>query len=230
MQIDYITELADLVNKVGDTKKQILESCLTPKRWTDLVSITGKSEPTLLVHVTDLIKMRLLEKNDEEREYITTEKGVDFLKLEPHIRAKQGRSPEIMNMAKRGIKLGKMSLREQIEFNLLGRDGLRLDKNLGAVYLSAEKAIRESVIIWSPKGVDVDKSVYEMVNRLIGKFTKSNPDPKSGKMTITIEFDLTTAFDMVIREEKDGILRKRLEENKDEILTKLYKNWHRIVK
>lgn len=223
--------MVELIDRVGDTKRQILESCLTYKHWSELVDVTKKSEPTLLVHVNDLMKMRLLDKDEENRTYVTTEKGVAFLKLEPHVRDAQKRKPkEYFRLVNRGIELGHLTLKEKIELQLLGPDGLRLDKTLKKVYEDVLQAIRQAVIIWMPQGFMPDKSTYEIINKLIGKYTKIQPDPKLEKITMIIEFDIPTALDMVIRDEKDEKVKQRLERDKEEIIKRIYKSWHSIFR
>ncbi|MDE1830263.1 MAG: hypothetical protein KGI25_08070 [Thaumarchaeota archaeon] len=223
--------MVELIDRVGETKIQILQSCITPKHWSELVEITKKAEPTLLVHVNDLMKMRLLEKNENERTYLTTEKGMEFLKLEPHVRSIQkGIDKTYYRLINRGIELGHLSLKEKLEFQILGADGLRLDKSLKKVYDDAVLAIRQAVTVWIPKGFSPDKETYEMINKLIGKYTKMQPDPKLEKITMIIEFDLATALDLVIRDEKDDAVKERLEKDKDMIIKRIYKNWHRLFR
>lgn len=223
--------MVELIDRVGDTKIQILQSCIIPKHWSELVDITKKSEPTLLVHVNDLMKMRLLEKKEENRTYLTTEKGIEFLKLEPHVRTVQkGTDKTYFRLIGRGIELGHLTLKEKLELQILGIDGMRLDRTLKRVYEDTVLAIRQAVTIWIPKGFSPDKETFEIINKMIGKYTKTQLDPKSEKITMIIEFDLPTALDMVIRDEQDEKVKQRLEKDKDMIIRRIYKNWHRIFK
>lgn len=229
MLIDF-SELVELVGRVGETKVQILQSCITPKHWSDLVGITKKAEPTLLVHVNDLIKMRLLEKNDENRTYSTTDKGLEFLKLEPYVRpsSQKGIPLEIIKMVQRGIRLGQLTFKEEVLFSLLGVTGIEHDKNLKPIYENVAHAMRDAITLWLPQGLEPDKVMYREVNRLIGLYTKKRQDYHDGKVTIIIEFDLPTALDRIIREEKNDEIRNRLENDREQILKKIYKNWHRM--
>jgi DNA-binding transcriptional ArsR family regulator len=228
MLIDF-SELVDLLERVGDTKIQVLQSCITPKHWSEIVEIIKKSEPTLLVHINDLMKMRLLDKNEETRTYLTTEKGVEFLKLEPHVRdVQKGKPKEYFRLINRGVQLGHLSLREKFLLQALGADTVNLDKNLKKVYEDASRAMLQAVTVWLPHGFEPDKTTYRIINKLIGEYTKTQSDPKLEKMTMIIEFDLPTAIDMIIRDEKDEKIKQRLEQEKDEIIKRIYKNWHRI--
>jgi len=224
-----LTDWLDVVERIGETKRQILELCLTPKHWSELKDITKKSEPTLLVHVNDLMQMKYLNKSEDEKTYQTTENGVKFLELIPHVRPfPQGKlTYELVKLVQKGIKLGHLSLKENLEFLLLGVHGVEFDKNLRKVYEDVIRAIRESVTLWLPAGLEPDKSMYKEVNRLVGIYTKSHKE-QSDKVTIVIEFDLPTALDKVIRMEEDEVVRKRIEQDRDIILNRIYKNWHRI--
>lgn len=223
--------MEDLTDRVGQTKIQILESCLTPKSWGELKSIIKKSEPTLLVHINDLNKMRLLEKNENDRKYLTTEHGIDFLKLQPHMKSTLDKRPkEIRKMVQRGIKLGNLTLKEKFKFELFGLDAIRYDKYLNKTYKNVAKAIQQSVTIWLPNGIIPDKKIYDAVTGLIALCSKSNKEIINDKMTITIEVDFKTAFDLILREEQDEEIKKRLMANRDKIIEQVTHNWYRITK
>lgn len=226
-----LDEMEDLIKKVGSTKIQILDACLKPKRWVDLKEITGIADTTLHTHIIDLMKLRLLDKDEERLTYLTNDRGVEFLKLEPREMTQGGKRPiELRRMVERGIKLGDMKLKERFEFEFLGLDGIRLDKNLQKVYSDTITALRKSVTVWLPPEIQTDKNTGQLIHKLIGSITKLNPDKKSGKISIIIEFDLEPALDLAIREENDPIIRKRLERDKSKILNTIYKNWHRIYR
>lgn len=226
-----LSEWKDLVEKIGETKQQILESCITPKRWSDLKEITKKSDPTLLTHVNDLIQMRLLVKDEEVKNYRTTEHGMKFLSHIPHIRTlPQGKIPyELVKVIQKGIKLGHLSYRENLEQDFLGLQAFFVDKNFKKYYEPIIQAIRESVTFWTPEGITPDKEMYKEVNKLIGHYTKDYKE-SSTKISMIVEFDFATALDTVIRDEKDDLIKKRLEENRDLIIKQVHANWHRIYK
>jgi len=219
-----------IAKKVGSTKREILEVCLTPKHWSEIKETTGKSDPTLLVHMTDLTEMKLITKDTNERTYKTTEAGVRFLKLVPHVRPlpKKGKYPyELVKVIGKGIKLGHVTLKEHLEQEILGLQAFALDKNFGKYYDAVIRAIRDAVTLWTPEGVEPDKNMYREVNKLVGLYTKIHKE-ESGRITMVIEFDFATALDMVIREEKDEIIKKRLEENRDLLIKQVHAVWHRI--
>lgn len=225
-----LSEWQDLAEKIGDTKRIILESCLTPKHWSDLKEVTKKSEPTLLVHVNDLIQMRFISKNEEDKTYQTTEQGVKFLALVPHVRPlpQAGKYPyELVKVIGKGIKLGHLSLKEHLEQEILGLQAFSLDRNFKKYYEAVVYAIRNAVTLWTPEGIEPDKNMYKEVNKLIGLYTKKHKE-ESSKITMVIEFDFATSLDMVIREEKDEIIKKRLEENRDLIIKQVHASWHKI--
>jgi hypothetical protein len=224
-----LSEWIMIAERIGETKRQILESCLTPKRWSELIDIIKKSEPTLLVHVNDLIKMKYLNKDDSEKTYQTSENGVKFLELIPHVRSfPEGKKTyEFVKMVQRGIKLGSFSLKENIEVQLLGTPAVEHDKKLKTVYDNVIRAIRDSVTVWLPDGMEPDKDMYREVNRLIGIYTKKHKE-NTGKVTMMIEFDLPTALDMAIRAEENQEVRERMEKDREIIINRIYKNWHSI--
>lgn len=224
-----VLKFLELAERIGETKHQILEVCLTPKHWSELRDITKKSEPTLLVHVNDLIKMKYLNKNDDKKTYQTSEHGVQFLELIPHVRPfPEGKKTyELVKMVQKGIKLGSLSFKENIEIDLLGVPAVEFDRKLRKVYDNVTHAIRDSVTVWLPSGMEPDKEMYREINRLIGLYTKKHKE-HSGKITMMIEFDLPTALDMTIRAEDDDEVRQRLEKDKEIIINRVYKNWWKI--
>ena len=60
--------------KLGLTKRLILLACERAQSWTKLRTITGKSEPTLMVHLKELVAIGYLKKN-ELQHYECTLKG-----------------------------------------------------------------------------------------------------------------------------------------------------------
>ncbi len=225
-----ISELEDLMEKVGETKRQILSACKTPKQWAELINSTQKTRSTLSVHVNNLEEMGLLEYDKDAHTYSITKKGREFLQLVPHIRPlpKEGKDPfELFKVVGKGIRFGHLSIKEKVLQDILGVQGLALDQNLKRYYESIVRAVRDSVTFWTPEGVEPDKDMYREVNKLIGVYTKKHKD-ESGKITMVIEFDFAAALEIVIREEKDDKVRERLEKNRDTIIKQVHANWHRI--
>lgn len=219
-----------MVENIRETKELILQSCQIPKNWAELLEITGKVSSTLSVHVTDLMEKGLLARN--EGLYSTTQRGVETLRLVPYVRTiPEGKTPkELVNMVHIGFKPTILTLKENLKFELGGLIGIKHDRTLKKIYENVVKTITKSVTVWLPHGLVPDKAIYKEVNRLISIHTKRNPDAIDDKITILIEFDLKKALDMVIYEEQDPEIKNRLVENRERILKKIYKNWHKLVK
>jgi hypothetical protein len=230
MLINFL-EWKILAEKIGETKQIILESCLTPKNWAELLAITNKVSSTLSVHVADLIKTDLLDK-DKNHFYSTTQKGIEILKLVPYVRSSpEGKTPpELINMVHIGLRPTTFTLKEKLILELGGLIGVKHEKSLKRIYEDSVKAIEQAITLWLPKGLEPDKTMYKEVNRLIGLHTKKNPKLMNDKLTILIEFDLPKALDNVIRDEDNEEIKNRLIENRDKILMKLHKHWHRLTK
>jgi len=230
MLIDF-SEWELLAEKLGETKMQILQACITPKGWSELMDLTKKAQATLSVHVNTLEKeMGLLSYDKEKHSYTTTEKGVEFLELAPNRRPlpQNGKPYEIKKIVGRGIELGEFSLKEKVLYQTLGLVEVERNPKLNGVYVDVAKAIREAVTLWLPQGLEPDKTMYAEVNRLVGLHTKKNFDYKNGKITMIIEYDLPTALEKVIREENNDEIRKHLEKNREIILRRVHRNWYNI--
>lgn len=52
------------MKKIGVTKLIILEYCSKPRRWSEIVTKTERSEPSILVHVKELKQLGLLDKKN----------------------------------------------------------------------------------------------------------------------------------------------------------------------
>ena len=222
---------SDRLKKVGETKILILRSCVKPKRWTELVKLTARSEPTMKVHLDDLYKMELLDKKNGK--YQTTEKGINHLHLIPHFRerAPKGKiSSEVLDMAHLGIMPG-FSLKEKLEVYFAPGIFLESEKNeLRQFYENIARAMRDSVTVWLPKDVKPDKDLNEAVNKIIASHIKlASSKVQKGKFRIMIDFDLPLALDYAIREDKNEYIKKRLIDNREKILEELYDNWMKIV-
>jgi len=186
---------------------------------------------TLSVHITDLIRDGLLERNDN-REYVTSKQGNENLKLMPYVRiSPEGKtSKEFVRMIQIGLKPIPLTFKENLKFELGGMIGVTHDKTLKKIYEDIAKTIQQSVTLWLPKDLEPDKAMYREVNRLIGLHIKQNSELINKKLTILIEFDLNKALDFVIREETDEDVKERLKKNRQKILSKIYKQWKRLTK
>lgn len=221
------------VEKISHTKFRILRSCGKTKTWTDIIDLTGLSKPTVKSHIDRLMKESLLEKTDDG--YKTTLEGNVQINLRPHKKpyASAEKIPsEVYQMISEAIFPG-MKLKEKMK----GIFAMGILKNLGEIkkvrlFLdNLSKAIRDSVIVWLPPDSEFDKSTYKIVNQLIG--TQINAIKKldnKGKFQIIIDFDLPLALDNVIKDEKDSEIKKKLIDNRDEILQTLYNKWLKITK
>lgn len=218
-----------MVEKIGETKQLILKSCIVPKNWAELLEITGKVSSTLSVHVGNLIEDGFLEK-DSQHLYHTTEQGIEFSKLVRYVKATpEGKTArEIINMLHIGLRPTTLSLKENLKLELMGLWGITHDSTLKPIYENVAKTAQKSLTLWLPKGLEPDTTMYKAVHRLVKKYTQQNPQSLDQKMTIVIEFDIPTAFDEVIREETNEEIKEWLINNKEKLLKRLYKNWHRI--
>lgn len=227
----YVVENNEqMVETISDTKIQILESCITPKSWSDLREITKISEPSLLNHVKELQEKELLTKN-EDRQYLTTKKGLEMLDLVPYVRTSSAKTPlELKNMVRIGLKPTNFTLGQKIKLELGGLFAIQHDRTLGKIYADVTKTIQNAVTLRLPQGLEPDATMWKIVNRLIGVYTKkTRKNIKYGKLTMLIEFNLETALDKVIRDETDAEIKKHLIDNREKILNKLYKSWHSIT-
>ncbi|MDE2589297.1 MAG: hypothetical protein KGL95_06490 [Patescibacteria group bacterium] len=219
-----------MAESISDTKIQILESCITPKSWSDLREIANVSEPSLLTHVNFLQEKQLLSKNDE-RQYLTTKEGLKILDLVPYVRTSSAKTQlELKNMVRIGLKPTDFTLGQKIKLELGGLLAIEQDKTLGRIYGDVTKIIQSAVTLRAPRGLEPDSVMWKAVNRLIGTYTKkTRHDIKHGKLTMLIEFNLETAFEKVIRDESDEEIKNHLIKNKEKILTTIYKAWHSIT-
>ncbi|MGI0058635.1 MAG: hypothetical protein ACREBJ_02605, partial [Nitrosotalea sp.] len=104
------------------------------------------------------------------------------------------------------------------------------DKTLNKIFADVTKTIQTAVTLRLPQGLEPDQATWKAVNRLIGTHTKkTRKNIKYGKVKMLIEFNLETALDKVIREETDEEIKKHLIDNREKILTKLYKTWDSIT-
>jgi len=219
-----------MAKELSDTKIQILESCITAKSWSELREITKVSEPSLLSHVNELQEQTLLSKNSE-RHYQTTKKGLEMIDLIPYVRTTSSKTPlELKNMVRIGLKPTVLPLEQRIKFELGGIFAIEHDKTLNKIYTALTKTIVNSVTLRLPQGLEPDKAMWQAVNRLVGVHTKkTHKNIKYGKLTMVIEFNLETALDMVIRDEQDEEIKNHLIENREKILTKLYKSYQSLT-
>ena len=221
--------LIDLAKHIGETKAAILESCINPKTWSEIVKITGKTEPTIMVHLNDLKDDGLLE--NTKGMYQTTEEGLQFLKLVPNFRpvgSKDHPYTELLNVRAMGIGKVKSNWKELVgDFILPGlvARGI-IDKDLGAYYKAISDALRMAVTIWLPKKVDIDEQKFKIVNDVVHQAIKNNatltPD---GKVRIIIEVDYAKALDMMIREEKNPKAKEMLIKNRERIISGILAHW-----
>ena len=227
-----IIELSDwkLAEDLSNTKLLILESCITPKSWSELREIADVSEPSLLTHVNYLQENQLLSKNDD-RHYITTKKGFSMIDLVPYVRTSSAKMPmELKNMVRIGLKPTNLTLGQKIKLEMGGLFAIEHDQTLAKIFSDLTKTVQSAVTLRLPAGLEPDSAMWKATNRLIGTHTKKTRNNiKHGKLTMLIEFNLETALDKVIREETDEEIKKHLIENRERILTKLYKAWHSIT-
>lgn len=67
--------------ELGATKSIILQECsLVPCTWSEIVGEANRSEPTILVHVNELISKKFLEKTADKK-YKTTDLGKNLMRL-----------------------------------------------------------------------------------------------------------------------------------------------------
>lgn len=69
--------------QLGVSKIMILDYCKKPRLWSEIVKKTKLSEPTILVHTRDLIRVGLLEKINGE--YKANFKNKEMIKLAKQI-------------------------------------------------------------------------------------------------------------------------------------------------
>jgi hypothetical protein len=217
--------------KLGETKVVILESCITPKSWTDLVKETGKTEPTLMVHLNDLQDKNLITKT-EQGFYQTTDSGIEIVSLNPNMRAPPPANRvaiEAINIINSG--LGKdYDLTEKLaaQFPVLVLKGYA-KKNLGAFVNAIAEAVRSSVIMWVPaKEVELDRKLFQEINHLVAKVMKKKAVIAEGKVRIIIDVDFPKALDMRIRNEKDPDVKQTLIENRQRIIEDVVANWSNL--
>lgn len=226
-------KLPSSVENISTTKLQILRSCMKEKTWTEIINETELSKPTIKSHIDRLTEESLLKKTD--RGYQTTDLGIEQLNLKPHRRSyapAEKISSETYRMINDAIFPG-LTIKEK----MLGPFAAGILRNVGGIrkvrlFLDdLSKAMRDSVVIWLPQELNLDKSVYKIVNRLISEqINISISDKDKGKFKIIIDFDLPLALDNVILDEKDSEIQKKLIENREIILKTLYKNWNKISK
>src|SRR6185312_10633913 len=161
-----------LAETLSDTKVLILESCITPKSWSELREIANVSEPSLLTHVDSLQKSQLLIKNDE-RQYLTTKEGLKMIDLVPYVRTVSAKTPlELKNMVRIGLKPTDFTLGQKIKLELGGIFAIEHDVTLGKIFSDVTKTIQTGVTLRLPRGLEPDSAMWKAVNRLIGTYTK----------------------------------------------------------
>lgn len=226
------SRLVSLAKHIGETKATILESCINPKSWTEIVKITGKTEPTIMVHLNDLKDEGLIVNQDGL--YKTTDEGLEFLKLVPNFRpigAKDRPFLEAVNVRALGIGKIKSNWKELVG-DLVG-PGLvargYIDKDLGEYYKAIADALRISVAIWLPKKVEIDREMFKIVNDVVHQAIENKatltPD---GKVRIIIDVDFARALDMMIREENNVKAKELLIKNREKIIKGILANWNEL--
>lgn len=213
--------------KLGETKSAILESCITPKSWSELVKATEKTEPTLMVHLNDLQDKELIAKTTEGT-YQTTDAGIRIVNLTPSVRTpvpENKVSIEAINIISSGLGK-KYDLTEKLaaQFPVLVLKGYA-KKNLGAFVNAIGQAVRSSVTMWVPAKVEIDKHLFEEINHLVAQMIKKNAVISDGKVRIIIDVDFPKALDLRIRNEKEPDVRETLIQNRDRIIKDVVSNW-----
>jgi len=210
---------------LGDTKAVILEQCIIPKSWTELVKATKKTEPTLMVHLNDLRDQQLIEKTSDGL-YLTTENGVRVSFI-PNMRTEipkhkigiEASNILIHSLGKNYNFLEKLSA----QFPALVLRGIA-KKDLGSYINAVGKAVRDSMIVWAPAEIEINKHVSEEINHLVAQAIKKG-DITDGRIRIIIDVDLPKSLDMVIRREINPEIKKMLIENRDKIIADMVANW-----
>lgn len=213
--------------KLGETKSTILESCITPKSWSELVKITGKTEPTLMVHLNDLQDKNLIAKTDQGF-YETTDSGKTFVDLIPNIRP----TGDERRVYLEAINVLILSLGK--EYNLSEKLAAQVPalvvrgyakKDLGAFANAVGQALRKSVTLWLPTKMDIDPKLFEEINQFVAKMIKKKAVISEGKIRIVIDVDFPKALDMRIREERDPKIKQTLIDNRDKIIRDVVAHW-----
>ncbi|MFY3741919.1 MAG: DNA-binding transcriptional ArsR family regulator [Candidatus Nitrosomirales archaeon] len=220
-----------LARKIGETKEVILESCINPKSWSELIQITSKSEPTLMVHLKDLQDLKLIGKR-EDGLYETTEDGLEILKLVPSVRPINSKDyPRVERWNTILFGLGKdLNLTEKIAtwFPSLVARGYG-HKEYSAFAKAIAEALRSSVVLWSPAAVEIDFDIFRQINRIAGEIIENRKAVTAkGKVRLIIDVDFPRALDMRIREEKDPKIKAELLKNRDRIIDDVIKRWHKL--
>jgi hypothetical protein len=208
------------VSQAGETKDFILESCISPKTWKELVKITRKSDPTLAVHLRELRRDELLQKQDDM--YVTTDKGVSKLKSTG---SRIARYVLPANLMLQGI-IKDRSFKDRIYrmFPELGARGL-LGKSTKAYYDAIAEAVVSSVNILLPKTAEVDEKLFLKINEVIGEMMKKEAFVEKGKFSLTVSVDFPAELDLRIRKETDPAIREQLIENRQMIIDQTMKSW-----
>lgn len=221
------------MQNISDTKLQILRACVNSRTWTEIIELTKLSKPTIKSHLDKLVNGGLLEKTLVG--YQTTSKGIELFTDKPNRRsyATSGKIPiEVYNMINDAILPG-LELKEKMTaFFALGvLKNLKEVRKTRLVLDDISKAIRDSVIVWLPKDLEIDRDSYKLVNKLIAKQIKSVQNfEEKGRLQIIIDFDLPLALDKIINKENDDSIKNKLIENKETILKTLYDKWDKITK
>jgi hypothetical protein len=202
-----------------ETKTTILESCIKPKAWKQLLEITGKSDPTLAVHLRELTNDELLVKQGGL--YTTTDKGISKLK-----------APSRMinyvlpaNLMLKGIVMNR-NFKDRINrlFPELGARGL-LGKDTKAYFDAVADAVVSSVNVLLPKSVEVDERLFLKINEVVGELLKKEAGLTKGKISITINVDFPSELDIRTRKEADPAIRQKLMENREMIIDRTIEHW-----
>ena len=220
---------------MGDTKVTILESCINPRSWSELVRITSKTEPTLMVHLNDLREENLIQKNNDGS-YVTTDAGLTRIEMIPNTR---GPIPdhkfgiEAHNILQYGLGK-KYDVVERFAAFLPILDYLVLrgyaKKKLGAFVNAVGEAARYSVTTWVPGKVNIDIHLSEEINRIVQKMINQKAVISDGKLRIIIDVDFPKALDKRIRNETDPEIKKALIDNRDKIIKDVVSNWESLFK
>ena len=219
--------------KIGDTKVTILESCINPRSWSELVRITSKSEPTLMVHLNDLQNEQLIQKTSEGF-YVTTDAGLTRIDLIPNTREvvpNHRVGIEAHNVLQAGLGR-KYDVVERFAGILPILDYLVLrgyaKKKMGAFVNAIGEAVRYSVTTWVPGKVEIDKYLSEEINHIVQKMINQKAVISDGKLRIIIDVDFPMALDRRIRTETDPEIKKALIENRDKIIKDVWSHWESL--
>jgi hypothetical protein len=213
------------MERIGDTKLLILESCIRPKSWSELSKIINRSDPTLTDHLKRLTGDRLLARDHSSGLYSTTEQGINTLREVP--------SAYFKNIVPANLMLA------GIEKNLNSSDRLYrifaelttrglLGKDAEAYYKAIAEAVISSVTIQTQSKANIDNKMFKLVNDLIGYLIKQGGMIEKGKLTINISVDFPKELDIRTRNESNPKIKEQLIQNRDMIINRTVPNWNRL--